>query len=84
MDEKGNMSTTEENLRKALLRSNQALDDWVRTYAPEFCGDEHVEETRKRITEGGGTLAYIADIREGNKKALGGEKNVEEKKGDSP
>ncbi len=64
------MNTTEENLRKALLRSNAALDDWVRTYAPELCENEHLKETRKRIIEGGGTLAYVADIKEGNKKAL--------------
>lgn len=66
------MNATEKNLREALLRSNDALDDWVRTYAAELCGDKYVEESRKRIREGGGTLAYIADVKEGNKKALDG------------
>ncbi len=64
------MNAVEKNLRKALRRSNAALDDWVRCHAPEFCGQAHLDETRERIQEGGGTLAYIADVKEGNQEAL--------------
>ena len=64
------MNAVEKNLRKALRRSNAALDDWVRSYAPEFCKQEHLDETRERIQESGGTLAYIADVKEGNHEAL--------------
>ncbi len=64
------MNAVEKNLRKALRRSNAALDDWVRSYAPDFVGQEHLDETRERIQEGGGTLAYIADVKEGNQEAL--------------
>ena len=78
------MTATEQKLRNALLRSNAALDDWVRCYAPEFCDQEHLDETRERIQGGGGTLAYIADIKAGNKKALDGETNVEKTKDNCP
>ena len=40
-----------------------ALTDWVRTYAPEHCYPDYVAESVKRIADGGGTLAYIADLR---------------------
>ena len=47
----------------ALLRECRvALNDWVRSYAPEMCGEDYVAETRQRINEGGGTLAYIGDL----------------------
>lgn len=64
------MNAVEKNLRKALRRSNAALDDWVRSYAPDFVKQEHLDETLERIREGGGTLAYIADVKEGNQEAL--------------
>lgn len=58
-------------LRDALERSKTALDDWLNTYASEFCDEERVAEAGKRIMDGGGTLAYIADIQEQNRVALG-------------
>ena len=45
-----------------LKRLDVALDDWVVTYAPEFCSTEAIDKTRKRIVNGGGTLAYISDL----------------------
>lgn len=53
----------------ALQRSMTALDDWINTYAPEFCKPERVEEARKRIWENG-TLAYIAEVQEDNRAAI--------------
>jgi len=47
-----------------------ALDDWINTYASEFCGADRVAAAGKRIMDQGGTLAYIADIQEENRKAL--------------
>ena len=57
-------------LRAALRRSMVALDDWINTYASEMCDKARVEEAWKRIKDEGGTLAYIADVQELNRKAL--------------
>jgi len=57
-------------LREALTNSTIALDDWLRTYAWDLCKEEHVEESRKRIQLGGGTLYYIAVLQEANRNAL--------------
>lgn len=59
-------------LREALERSKTALDDWINTYASEFCDEERVDEAGQRIREGGGTLAYLADIQKQNRDALKG------------
>lgn len=46
-----------------LLRNvRTALGDWATTYAPEFGGAENVKASWQRITDGGGTLAYIGDL----------------------
>lgn len=60
-----------ENLEKALRRSNQVMDDWIVTYASEFCSQEQREATRGRI-KNIGTLAYIA-IQVGHNRELLGE-----------
>ncbi len=39
-----------------------ALNDWVRSYAPELCNEEHVAETRERLKDG--TLYYISKVSE--------------------
>ena len=59
-----------DGLRKALEASSTALDDWINTFAPEFCDDERVKEARKRIRDTGGTLSYVTTIREANRQAL--------------
>ena len=64
-------SARERELSKALELSMTALDDWLNTYASEFCDEARVKEARERIMEEGGTLAYIADVQEQNHKALG-------------
>ena len=64
-------SALERRLRKALDRSRIAIDDWLNTYASEFCDEARVAEAGKRIMDSGGTLAYIADIQEQNREALG-------------
>jgi hypothetical protein len=73
-------------LEKALRRSVTAIDDWLHLFIPEEFGDgygpecvagrcdckikDYVAETRARIKESGGTLAYIADVQEQNRDAL--------------
>lgn len=52
------------DLLAALETATVALDDWLHQYAPEFCGEPYVSETKKRIRAGGGTLAYVATIQE--------------------
>jgi hypothetical protein len=50
---------------KALLREcGIALDDWVHQYASEMCDEKHVQESVQRILDGGGTLAYVANLRQ--------------------
>jgi hypothetical protein len=60
-------------MRKALKDSMRVIDDWLHTFAPEFCGEECVAKTHKRICDAGGTLALIAYCQERNRKALGEE-----------
>lgn len=64
------ISPREAALREALLKSNQAIEDWIRCHAPEFCKPEHVIETRDRIKEHGGVLAYLAQLYEENLEIL--------------
>ena len=68
-----NARLTEDNIRlererdaarKALRKASVALDDWLNTYAAEFCDDGRVKEAYDRINENGGTIAYIADLRQ--------------------
>lgn len=59
------------SLHDLLHRLDLALDDWMRMYAPEFCDGEKVEETRNRIRAKGGTLAYIASLRQEIREKLG-------------
>lgn len=54
----------------ALDESRIAIDDWLNTYASELCGEARVEAAHKRISDNGGTLAYIASIQEQNRAAL--------------
>lgn len=49
---------------KALRKASVALDDWLNTYAAEFCDDGRVKEAYDRINENGGTIAYIADLQQ--------------------
>jgi hypothetical protein len=57
------------SMRDALERSVVAIDDWLQTYAAEFCDPARVEEASKRIGEYG-TLSYIASVQEQNRAAL--------------
>ena len=63
-------SGRERRLRAALDRSRIAIDDWLNTYASEFCDEARVAEAGKRIRDEGGTLAYIADVQQQNREAL--------------
>lgn len=47
-----------------LAEVEQALNDWIITYAAEHCTPAQVKAARKRISERGGTLAYVTDLRE--------------------
>ena len=52
-------------MNKQLLADvERALNDWVLTYAWEECDPEHVRQACKRISDSGGTLAYITELRE--------------------
>ncbi len=64
------MPTSYKAIKEALERSMVALDDWINTYASEFCDPKRVEEAAVRMRERG-LLAYLADIQEQNREALG-------------
>lgn len=64
------MPGNDEALREALERSVQAIDDWLNVYAEEMCDPARVAEARGRIWAGGGTLAYIAEVQQQNRRAL--------------
>lgn len=49
------------SMETALQAAITALDDWLNTYASEFCNPERVKEAEERIGRVG-TIAYIADV----------------------
>lgn len=51
-------------LMEAAEKGMEAMNVWVNTYAPELCDQDEVAKARQIISDGGGTLAYIADINE--------------------
>lgn len=59
-------------LEEALQASRIGLDDWLNQYASELCDEERVKEARERIADNGGTLAYIAQLQDQNRRALEG------------
>ena len=50
--------------KQLLIDCRTALNDWVTTYASEFCDPKTVDDAHTRIAEGGGTLAYIGKLTE--------------------
>lgn len=46
---------------EALRMGRVLVDDWINTFAPEFCNEGRVAEARKRIKDAGGTLAYLSE-----------------------
>lgn len=67
-----------EELEKALERSMVAIDDWLNCYASDLCDPVRVEEAEARIGEYG-TLSYIANVQEQNRRALTPRSSVEGK-----
>jgi hypothetical protein len=59
-------------LEAALERSRLAIDDWLHLFAPELCNADDVARSRSRVMAVG-TLAYIADVQQQNRIALGSE-----------
>lgn len=51
----------DERARGALEAASVALDDWLHTYASEFCNSERVRQSYERISEFG-TIGYIAQM----------------------
>jgi hypothetical protein len=47
-----------------------AITDWLHQYASELCDSDDVADSRIRIANAGGTIAYIADICEKNSIAI--------------
>jgi len=59
-------------LEEALQASRIGLDDWLNQYASALCDEERVKEARERIADNRGTLAYIAQLQDQNRRALEG------------
>jgi len=53
---------SEQTAKQTMQQALDALDDWLNIYAEELCDPSVVAKARKRIEEGGGTLAYITGI----------------------
>lgn len=53
-------SADKEILRKAMDAAILALDDWINTYAEDFCDETRVAEAKARLNENG-TIAYLAN-----------------------
>jgi hypothetical protein len=51
-----------ESVTDALNAAAEAIGTWVCTYASDMCSEEDVVEAQNRIAEGGGTLAYTAEV----------------------
>lgn len=60
-------------LEAALEFAQLAIDDLLHLYAAELCDDDAVARTRSRVTERGGTLAYIAEVQASLRTARGSE-----------
>jgi hypothetical protein len=65
----------EAGLEGALQASIVAIDDWLHQYAGELCNAAFVTATARRISEAGGTLAYIAQVQEKNREYLTTQEN---------
>lgn len=61
---------TKRQHRELLKRCSAALDDWLRSYAPEFVDKKYLKESSERVYAAGGALAYIADLQAEIRKAL--------------
>jgi len=72
-EHRDSLEAERDRLREAAQTASVALDDWIHSYAPEECGEPYVTETYKRIRNGGGTLAYIAEVQSELRTALGEE-----------
>jgi hypothetical protein len=59
-----------DRLKALCEEADIALSDWLHTYASEECKPEYVVESMKRIFENGGTLYYIAKLRQRIRAAL--------------
>jgi hypothetical protein len=59
-----------DELLAALKTSVIAIDDWLNTYAADHCNETHVIAARERISNSGGTLAYIADVQQKNRQTI--------------
>jgi hypothetical protein len=64
------LESPEVDAHELLKRCSVALDDWLNTYAHEMCAEKRVREATKRISDGGGTLAYIADLQQEIRKCI--------------
>ena len=64
------MAAEIEQLRTALTRSMVAIDDWLHQYAGELCDEKRVAESWARINKHG-TIGYICEVQEQNRRALG-------------
>lgn len=50
--------------RITINRAKLAIDDAIRIYAPEWCDPKEVVKMRRRCWRSGGTLHYLASIRQ--------------------
>ena len=59
-----------DTLEKCIQRNIDTLNTLVHIYASEFCDTDKVKKALDTVADNGGTLAYIADILDYNRKCL--------------
>lgn len=64
------LKTDIDTLEKCIQRNIDTLNVLVNIYAPEFCNADEVKKARDTVAGNGGTLAYITDILDHNRKCL--------------
>ena len=56
--------------QKLLADLGNALDHWLHQYAAEMCDRKDVVASQRAMFDAGGTLAYIAELRQRTRTAL--------------
>lgn len=66
----GPVIPSKEEISNTLNECSTALNHWMNQYAPEFCDEQSVIETKTALRNANGTLFYIAKLNQDVKQLL--------------